>query len=128
MQVRPKIILRLSRLDKTLETSGKCIIILLWIFAIIAFFKAPDTIPTHFNTSGQVDNYGKKGTIFILPIIATIILIGLTILNQYPNIFNYLTEITEANAVYQYSIATRMIRFFKVLIAILFTIIVLLLF
>ncbi len=84
----------------------------------------PDTIPIHFNASGRADSYGNKGTIFILPIIASIVFIGLTILNQYPHIFNYLTEITEANAVYQYSIVTRMIRFFKVLIAVLFTIIV----
>lgn len=125
MKTRPKIKLQLSPLDKTLETSGKCIIILLWIFTVIAFFKMPDTIPIHFNASGQADNYGNKVTIFILPIIVTLIFIGLTILNHYPYIFNYLTEITEANAAYQYSIATRIIRFFKLLIAIIFTIIVL---
>lgn len=102
-----------------------CIILLLWILTVTAFFKMPDTIPTHFNASGQVDNYGNKETIFILPIIATIIFIGLTILNHYPHIFNYASRITEVNAEYQYSMASKTIRFLKLIIAILFTIIVL---
>lgn len=125
-ETRPKIKLPLSQLDKTLETGGKCMIMLLWVLAIIAFFKMPDTIPTHFNALGQTDNFGNKGTIFILPVIATIIFIGLTILNNYPHILNYINKITEANAVYQYTIATRMLRVLKLMIVILFTAIVLL--
>ena len=128
METRPKIKLPLEPLDKTLEISGKFIILLIWILALIAFFKMPDTIPIHFNAAGQPDNYGNKGTIFILPIIATIIFIGLTILNRYPHIFNYVTAITEANASDQYLIATRMIRFIKLIIAIVFTAIVLITF
>lgn len=125
MEARPKIKLPLSQFDKTLEISGKCIIMLLWILTAVAFFKMPDTIPTHFNALGQADNYGNKGTIFVLPIIATILFIGLTALNHYPQIYNYPEKITEENAVYQYSRATRMIRFLKLIMAILFTIIVL---
>lgn len=125
MDTKPKIKLQLSPLDKTLEISGKCIIILLWILSTVAFFKMPDTIPTHFNAFGQADSYGNKETICILPVIATIIFIGLTILNRYPNIFNYTNKITEANAIYQYSIAARMLRFLKLIVAIIFTTIVL---
>lgn len=125
METRPKIKLPLSSFDKTLEITGRCIIILLWMLALFAFLKMPDTIPTHFNASGQADKYGHKGTIFILPAIATIIFIGITILNHYPHIFNYINKITEANAADQYLIAVRMLRFLKVLVAILFTVIVL---
>lgn len=125
METRPKIKLQLSPLDKTLEISGKSIIMLLWILTLFAFFKMPDTIPTHFNASGQADNYGNKETIFILPIIATIMFAGLTILNRYPHVFNYANKITETNAPYQYLLAARMIRFIKLMIAILFTTLVL---
>jgi len=125
MEARPKIKLPLSQFDKTLEISGKCIIMLLWILTAVAFFKMPDTIPTHFSASGQADIYGNKENIFVLPVIGTILFIGLTVLNHYPQIYNYSDKITETNAAYQYSKATRMIRFLKLLIAILFTIIVL---
>lgn len=128
METRPKMKILLSSVDKILEITGRCIIILLWMLALFAFLKMPNTIPTHLNASGQADKYGNKGTIFILPIIATIIFIGITILSHYPHIFNYLNKITEANAADQYSIAVRMLRFLKVLVAILFTIIVLITF
>lgn len=95
--------------------------ILLWTLAAVAFFKMPDTVPAHFNASGQADDYGNKVTIFILPIIATLLFIGLTALNRYPQIYNYPGKITEANVMYEYSKATRMVRFLKVLITIVFT-------
>lgn len=126
METRPKIKLPLSPFDKILEITGKCVIMLLWILSIVAFFKMPDTVPTHFNASGQADNFGNKGTIFILPVIATIIFMGLTALNRYPHVFNYMTTITEENALHQYTIATRMLRVLKLMIVILFTAIVLL--
>lgn len=125
MSPRPIIKLPLSSVVKIAEISGKCLIILLWILTIIAFTKMPDTVPIHFNAAGQADNFGNKGTIFILPVIATVIYILLTLLNQSPHIFNYSQEITAANAVYQYRVAARTIRFIKLIITILFTIIVL---
>ena len=124
MEARPKIKLQLSPLDKLVELVGRCIIALLWILTLFAFFKMPDTVPTHFNALGQADGYGNKGTIFILPVIATNLFIVLTLLNRYPHILNYSTKITEANAVQQYTIATRMLRFLKLAVVIIFTAIV----
>ena len=121
MQTRPIIKLQLTPLDRLLEIIGKCCIALLWILTLFAFFNMPDIVPTHFNASGQADNYGSKGTIFILPVIATNLFIVLTLLNNYPHILNYPTKITEANAVSQYTIATRMSRFLKLAVVIIFT-------
>jgi len=39
--------------------------------------------------------------------------VGLTYLNRFPHIFNYLTDITSDNARRQYTVATRMIRYLK---------------
>lgn len=116
----------MSPLDKFLESSSKCVLVLLWMITIFAFFKMPIIVPTHFNAAGQPDSFGSKETVFILPVIATIIFAGLTVLNRYPYIFNYINKITEANALHQYTIAARMLRALKLMILILFTAIVLL--
>jgi hypothetical protein len=63
--------------------------------------------------------------LLILPALGTIIFIGLTQLNKYPHIFNYLTKITESNARKQYTIATRMLRFMKAAILLIFSMIIL---
>ncbi|ABY93539.1 SdpI family protein [Thermoanaerobacter sp. X514] len=49
------------------------IIILIWIFTFAIFGRLPDKIPMHWNISGQVDRFGSKNEIFILPSTITII-------------------------------------------------------
>jgi len=49
------------------------IIILIWIFTFAIFGHLPAKIPMHWNISGQVDRFGSKNEIFILPSIITII-------------------------------------------------------
>jgi len=48
----------------------------------------------------------------------------MTILNKYPHVFNYQSEITDENALHQYTNATRLIRFLKLTIVIIFGLIV----
>ena len=124
MESRPRIKLTLSPLDKKLELLGKLFLVLLWSLTVFTFVKLPTTIPTHFNASGQADGYGDKLSLIILPFIATIIYFGLTALNKYPHVFNYMTEITEDNAQVQYTIATRMLRFLKLAVLIIFSFII----
>ncbi len=125
MGSRPKIKLTLSPFDIKLELISKIFLMLMWGITVYTFLKLPNIIPIHFNGAGKADGYGNKLTILILPIIATIIYVGITQLNKYPHIFNYITKITEDNAQKQYSIATRMLRFLKLGIIIIFSVIVL---
>jgi hypothetical protein len=125
MEARPRLKLNLSRVDKILEVTGQIVLLILWVLTLYAFFKLPTIIPTHYNASGQVDNFGKKSTLLILPILATAIYFGLTLLNKYPHILNYMNKITEADAIRQYTIATRMLRFIKLSILLIFSLIVL---
>ncbi|MFV9567122.1 SdpI family protein [Thermoanaerobacter mathranii] len=49
------------------------IIILIWIFTFAIFGRLPAKIPMHWNIYGQVDRFGSKIEIFILPVIIAII-------------------------------------------------------
>jgi uncharacterized membrane protein len=110
---RPRIRPALNNVDILLEVLGWVTLILIWILTFIKYQSLPDTIPVHFNAAGNVDQYGGKGTILMLPIIATLLFAGLTILNRYPYIFNYPVRITPDNAERQYMIAARIIRHLK---------------
>ncbi|HNU59741.1 MAG TPA: hypothetical protein PKI08_07305, partial [Aquaticitalea sp.] len=50
----------------------------------------------------------------------TVLFIGMTILNKYPHIFNYPTRINKDNALRQYTIATRMVRYLKFSVVLIF--------
>ena len=59
METRPKIKLTLSPLDSKLELTSKILLVVMWALTLYTFFKLPTTIPTHFNASGQANDYGN---------------------------------------------------------------------
>lgn len=117
---RPRIRIELTVTDKAVEIIGWVALLAIWVLVISNYSNLPDTIPTHYNGIGNADGFGNKTNILILPLIANILFVGITIINKFPYIFNYPTQITEENALRQYTNATRMLRFMKLILVILF--------
>ena len=124
MNKRPRIKLQLKQTDKIIEIVGWISVVGIWALPLINYFDLPEIIPIHFNGAGKADGFGNKTHIFILPIISTLLFIGLTTLNKHPHMFNYPSQITKENAVDQYTNATRMMRVLKLVIVLLFGLIV----
>jgi uncharacterized membrane protein len=124
MSNRPKIKLNLTTTDKLIELAGWLGLIAIWILTVSNYEALPETIPIHYNAAGEADAFGDKWTILTLPVIALILFVGMTILNRYPHIFNYPITITQENALKNYTLATRLIRFLKLVIVIVFGLIV----
>jgi hypothetical protein len=61
----------------------------------------PDTIPTHFGADGKPDDWGSKYTIWILTAIGLLTWIGMSVLERYPHIYNYM-NLTPENIENQY--------------------------
>ncbi len=117
---RPKITLIPSTADKLVELLGWLILLTLWGWTFTHYSALPDTIPTHFNAAGEADGFGSKASIIGLPLIATLLFIGLNVLNRYPHIFNYPAAITQDNALRLYTLATRMLRYLKLVLVLVF--------
>jgi len=124
MNKRPRIKLQLNQTDKVLEIIGWISVFGIWALPLINYFDLPEIIPIHFNGAGKADRFGNKTHIFVLPIISTLLFIGLTILNKRPHVFNYPGQITKENAVHQYTYENRMMRVLKLVIVLLFGLIV----
>ncbi len=117
---RPKTTPIPTSTDKLVEALGWLILLVLWGWTINHYSALPETIPTHFNAAGEADGFGSKASIIGLPVIASLLFIGLTVLNRYPQSFNYPTTITKDNALRQYTLATRMLRYLKLVLALVF--------
>jgi len=124
MNKRPRMKLQLNQTDKILEVLGWVSVVGIWALTLTNYSILPEIIPIHFNGAGKADGFGNKTHIFVLPIISTLLFIGLTTLNKHPHIFNYPSQITKENAVHQYTNATRMMRVLKLVIVVLFGLIV----
>lgn len=123
MEARPKIKIQLTGIDKTIEIAGWLLLLITCILAVYQFYTLPQIIPVHYNLSGTPDRYGNKSSLFILPAIAIILFIGMTWLNKYPHVFNYPVNITPDNAEMQYRFATRLLRYMKMILALIFLLI-----
>ena len=128
MGTRPTPEIQSTQFDKWIEILGWVCLMMLWGITIFSYANLPEIIPTHFNASGQADDEGSKMILFFLPVIGTLIFVVLTVLNQYPHIFNYPVAITEANAQKQYNNAVRMLKVLKLIIAAVFSILVFLIY
>lgn len=124
MSNRPKLKLNLTTTDKVIELVGWICLIGIWFLTLSNYPSLPETIPIHYNGMGKADGFGNKSSLLALPIVATILYVGMTILNKYPHVFNYPSDITEQNAFKNYKIATRLIRVLKIVIIIIFGLIV----
>lgn len=120
MDKKPIIKVKLTPTDKILEILGGVSLVAFWVLILVNYASLPDIIPIHYNGLGEVDRYGGKGNILMLPIVATILFIGMTILNKFPHVFNYTTKITPENAEKQYTNALRILRCLKLSMVVVF--------
>lgn len=125
MENRPILKIAWTSADKLVETLGWVALLAIWILTITNYSNLPDTIPIHFNASGEADGFGGKGMILTLPIVGSVLFIGMTILNKHPHLFNYPIKMTADQALNQYTNATRLVRYLKFSIVVIFGLIVL---
>jgi uncharacterized membrane protein len=121
---RPEIYIQKKSIDIFFEMVALLTIIFMWAFCLYHYKSLPEIIPTHYGANGIADDYGSKKTLFLIPGIVTIIVVGMRWLNRYPHKFNYMTAITADNAERQYRMATRLIRYIQFIISVLFSYIV----
>ncbi|MCL2819689.1 MAG: DUF1648 domain-containing protein [Oscillospiraceae bacterium] len=95
-----------------------CIILLIGIviYLIVRWGSIPEQVPGHFNLSGDVTRWDSKETLIVLPIIAWIIFIGFSILEQFPQIWNTGVRITQENMYHVFSILKTLLSTIKLLI------------
>ncbi len=115
-----KVHITLERIDRWVNLLAFVAMTILIAMPLYWYDKLPDTIPIHFNMSGQADGFGSKGSIWILPLVGFILYVGLSVLVRYPHHFNYAAQIKSQNAKQQYRSATGLIRFLNLLITAVF--------
>ncbi len=109
-----------SSLERYLDYAAIGLIAVLLLYTVKNFISAPATIPMHFDISGEVDSWGSRWTLWILPIVAVGVFFLLALVEKFPQHMNYPVKITEENAQRQFVLARSFIRTLRVAMAILF--------
>ncbi len=110
MTEKIKIELPFQPLDWLLEGIAFLSFIGLLLIPFLSYGDLPDTVPIHFNASGEADDYGSKASIWILPAIVAFTYLTIIILSRFPQNLNYPVKVHDGNRSYQYRLGTRLLR------------------
>jgi uncharacterized membrane protein len=121
MNSRPKLKIPLTVFEKASEIVNIVILLGTGIFLLLNYFNLPNRIPSHFGINGQPDGWGGKGSLIAIFIVNFIMYLFLTILGRFPHVYNYLCEITEENARFQYTNARTLMGLIKTELSIMFS-------
>jgi len=94
---RPRLKLPKTKYEKVLDCIGGGLFIVSIILVILNWGELPDKIPAHFNGAGEVDRWGSRIEIFILPGIGLLMWIFLGLLEKAPHMHNYPDRLNERN-------------------------------
>lgn len=114
---RPVLKIKATPLDYFFEVIAGLLLIATWYFVATAYSDLPEKVASHFNFNGEPDAYAGKSSIWGLPVVASLLWMLLSIVNQFPHAFNFPYRLTEENVERQYRMAKRFMRIIKIWIS-----------
>jgi len=106
---KPKLDIPYTALERVVQVLPLIAIAWSIVYLIVQWPELPSRIPAHFNGKGEIDRWGSKWELIILPAIGIVLYAGLAVLSRFPHVYNYPVRITEENAPRQYALARKMI-------------------
>lgn len=94
-----------------------------WLIVIaqlaVLFFQwssLPDQIPGHYNGTGQIDRWGSKLELLLLPCISIGLILGLEWVSRHPEWWNIPAEVTENNREALQAVTLRILSLMQLLV------------
>ena len=72
------------------------------VFVLIRFPHLPEQIPIHFNAKGEIDGYGGRFSLLLMPLIGLVMDASLVLVGRFPKSWNTGVRITLYNRVRVY--------------------------
>lgn len=97
MMYRPILDLPKTKREKVWDWIGSGVFLASILYIIVVWGKIPDEVPGHFNGVGEVDRWGSKFELFLLPFMGLFLWILLGLLEKAPHMYNYPPRLNENN-------------------------------
>lgn len=111
-----------NTIDNGMEVICLALLAGISIYLVVAWASIPEQVPLHYDWAGNIDRWGSKGELLILPIISWILYLFVTFIEQVPRIWNTGITVTEKNQVHVYRTLKYMVKSTKTIMVIDFAI------
>ena len=99
------------------EQAAALLVLVLWLtYVAQAWSSLPERVPVHFGPHGQVDRWGGRSNMLLLPVLGTISYALFSLLERVPHIYNYPVRVTEQNAAELYLAGRRLLLGVKLIL------------
>lgn len=95
---KPKLNIPKTKSEWVFDVIGYSFYIGSIILLMIVWTKLPEEVPAHFNALGEVDRWGSKWELVILPTVGIFMLLFMQVFEKFPEYHNYPRRINESNA------------------------------
>ena len=89
-------------------------------FLALYWSRIPAEVPMHFNAAGQIDRWGSKAELLVLPVIAWLMYLLMTVVEQFPSAWNTGVKVTAENREQVYALLGHMLSTLKLLVMVMF--------
>ena len=121
---RPKIHIPKTNSERIWDVIGYSCYLGSLIFLIYIWGDLPDQVPAHFNAKGEVDRWGSKQVLLILPIIGAFLAVLMQFIEKIPQSHNYPQRLNKENAQEFYLNSRKMTNQLKAICLIVFALII----
>ncbi|MGE7024314.1 DUF1648 domain-containing protein [Solibacillus cecembensis] len=121
---RPVLQIEKSTSERIANSIGYTSLAAMVIFLLFKWSSLPAEVPAHFNAVGEVDRWGSKYELLILPVIAILLTFFMELIERYPHVHNYPERLCEANVHAFYLNSRQMLNYMKNIINLLFAFLV----
>ena len=109
-----------GKLDIVLNMLCLIMLISTILFLIINWIKIPDKVPMRYDFTGNIERWGLKSEVIILPVSALILYIFMTIIEKFLQVWNTGVKVIEENKEQVYSILLHLTSTIKFIVVCVF--------
>jgi uncharacterized membrane protein len=117
---RPKIDIPKTKIEWMLDIVGYIALTSMVVLLLMNWSSLPDKVPAHFGATGEVDRWGSKMELLIIPGIAVFLHVFMMIIEKVPETHNYPARLNESNARAFYTNSRQTLNYLKNLIDVMF--------
>ncbi|MFD2630007.1 DUF1648 domain-containing protein [Oceanobacillus kapialis] len=110
---RPKLKIPKTKTEWIADVIGYTAYVGSIVFFIYSWGMLPDEVPAHYNAMGEVDRWGSKFELLILPIVGALVGGMCQVFERFPESHNYPERLNEENAAAFYRNSRNMINQIK---------------
>ena len=89
-------------------------------YILIIWRTLPEQIPTHYNAAGEIDGYGGRGTLLLMPLIGLVTDLAVALAGRFPQSWNTGARVTVLNRARVYRLVRDLMADLRVSTALLF--------